>query len=278
MNSLSLILRILAIVAALAAGALFFVSKGKLAEEQAARVKAEQATTAVQAELATANEQNENLEARLTTERETLAETKRNLESIRSEMYTARQEVSRTQQQLSETKKTINELKDTSERLRSDLLKSEQSLAAASKEGEIAQYKERIAELEETAADLKESLEDAKQAAARAASSGSSKTGGAQSGSYTSTFSPTQSAPLPTASLGADTTIQSISAETGLIVLSNSEELALTPGVEVTVIKDMKALGKIRISQVNGNIAVANILPGAQTRAMSAGSTVKLLR
>ncbi len=278
MNSLSLILRILAIVAALAAGALFFVSKGKLAEEQAARVKAEQATVAVQGELASANEQNEALEGRLKGEREALAETKRKLESIRSEMYTARQEVSRTQQQLSEAKSSIRELENTAERLRSDLLKSEQSLAAANKEGEIAQYKERIAELEKSNADLNESLEDLKARAvtrSSASNNGSLNTG---SGTYSSTFTPTASQPLPTASIGPETTIQTVSPENGLIVLANSPELALTPGVELTLIKDLKALGKVKISQVADNVAVGNILPGANTRGMTAGSTVKLLR
>ena len=65
MNSLSMILRILAIVAALAASALFFMGKGKLAEQQVATQKAEQTTQAVQAELSTANEQISALETRL---------------------------------------------------------------------------------------------------------------------------------------------------------------------------------------------------------------------
>ena len=106
MNSLSMILRILAVVAAISATALFFVSKGKLAEQQAVAQKAEKATVAVQAELTGANEQISALEGSLSNERDALANEKRKLESMRSEMYTARQEVSRTQRQVSEAKKS----------------------------------------------------------------------------------------------------------------------------------------------------------------------------
>ena len=96
MNSLSMILRILAVVAAISATALFFVSKGKLAEQQALTQKAKQATVAVQAELTEANEQISALEVSLNNERDALANEKSKLESMRAEMYTARQEVSRT--------------------------------------------------------------------------------------------------------------------------------------------------------------------------------------
>jgi myosin heavy subunit len=282
MNSLSLILRILAIVAALAAGALFFVSKGKLADQQAATQKAEQTTAAVQAELGTANERVTALEGSLKNEREALADEKRKLESSRSEMYTARQEVSRTQQQLSAAKKNAEELESTAKRLRSDLLDAEQSVASASKESEIAQLNERIAELEKSNADLNESLEAEKFSASTARPAAAANTGStgslATGGSYSSNFSPSASQPLPTASIGAKTTIQSLSSENGLVVLANNPELGLSPGVEVKVIKDLKSLGKIRVVQVTDDLVVANILPGANGRAMTAGSTVSLLR
>ena len=49
MNSLSMILRILAVVSAIAAAGIFFVSKDKLAEMQKVAQKAEKETVAVQA-------------------------------------------------------------------------------------------------------------------------------------------------------------------------------------------------------------------------------------
>jgi len=274
-----MILRILAIVAAIAAGALFFMGKGKLAEKQAALQKAEQATQAVQAELAAANERITTLEGNLGNEREALADEKRKLESVRSEMYTARQEVSRTQQQLSEAKKSISDLESTAKRLRADLLRAEQELASASKEAVIAQLNERIAELEKSNATLKESLEDARdraltRAAGASAASGSMTAGGA----YSSNFTPTTSQPLPKANIGPKTTIQTVSPENGIIVLANSAELGLTPGAKIRLIKDLQAIGSIQVVQIKDDLVVANILPGSKTRAMTAGSTVSLLR
>ena len=279
MNSLSMILRILAVVAAIAAAGLFFVSKGKLAEMQAVAQKAEKATVAVKAELTAANEQISALEGSLKSERDALASEKRKLESMRSEMYTARQEVSRTQQQLSETKKSIANLESNAKRLREDLLRSEQSLASASKEGEIAQLNERIAELEESNADLKESLEEAKVTSSTSRSpevSASSKM--ASVNTFSSGITATKTQALPEASIGAKTTIESLSAKNGLIALANSPELGLSPGTTVTIIKKLRALGKIQVSQVSDDLVLANLLPGAKTRELAAGTTVRLLR
>ena len=282
MNSLSMILRILAVVAAISALALFFVSKGKLAEQQAVAQKARQATVAVQAELTVANELISSLEGSLSNERDALANEKRKLESMRSEMYTARQEVSRTQRQVSEAKKSIAELESTARRLRTDLLQSEQSLASSSKEDEVEQLIERVAELEESNADLKESLEDAKVTSSTSRApeypESSSKTASIATSTYSSGFTASKSQALPTASIGAETTIESLSAANGLIALANSPELGLSPGTTVTIIKKLKALGKIQVSQVTDDLVLANLLPGAKTQEMIAGTTVSLLR
>lgn len=283
MNSLSMILRILAIVAAIAAGGLFFVSKGKLAEQKAAADRANQATAAVQAELATANEQIQDLKGSLKTERDAIADAKQKLVGVRSEMSTARQEVTRSKQQLQDAKRSIADLESSAKRLRADLLQTEEGLAAANKEGEIAQLNDRIAELEKANTDLSESLDDAKQdvAQAMASSAPTSPSTGALSrgGAYSSGFkAPAPAAALPVASLGAETTIQTVSADNGLVVLANNAELGLTPGTEVTLIADRKALGKIQVVELTEALVVANILPGASAQSMVEGSTVSLLR
>ena len=274
-----MILRILAVVAAIAAAGLFFVSKGKLAEMQAVAQKAEKATVAVKAELTAANDQISALEGSLKSERDALASEKRKLESMRSEMYTAKQEVSRTRQQLSEKKKEIADLESTVRRLREDLLRSEQSLASTSKEGEIAQLNELVADLEKSNADLKESLEEAKVTSSKSRSpvaSASSKM--ASVNTFSSGITATKTQTLPAASIGAETTIESLSAKNGLIALANSPELGLSPGTTVTIIKKLRALGKIQVSQVSDDLVLANLLPGAKTRELAAGTTVSLLR
>ena len=276
-----MILRILAIVAAISATALFFVSKGKLAEQQAVTKEAEKATVAVQAELTAANEQIIALEGSLSNERDALANEKRKLESMRSEMYTARQEVSRTQRQVSEAKKSITKLESTARGLRADLLQSEQSLASASKESEIAQLNERVAELEESNADLKESLEEAKVTSftSRSPESLGNSSEIASVGTDSSGFTATKSQPLPNdTSIGAETTIESLSAANGLIALAKRPDLNLSPGTTVTIVKNLRALGTVKISQITDDLILANLLPGAKTREMVAGTTVNLLR
>ncbi|MEC8209420.1 MAG: hypothetical protein VX051_03090 [Verrucomicrobiota bacterium] len=280
MNSLSMILRILAVVAAIASTSIFFVSKGKLAEMQAVARKAEKATVAVQAELAVANEQISVMEGSLKSTRDTLANEKRKLESMRSEMYTARQEVSRTQQQLSGAKKSIADLESTARRLRAELLQSEQSLADASKEGEIAQHNDRIAELEESNAELKESLEETKATLSTSQSpdrlGSSSKM--ASTGNYSNGLNVNKLQALPVTSIGSETTVKSLSSKNGLIALANSPELGLSIGNTATIIKEFRALGKIQVSKISDDLVLANLLPGAKTRELVTGMKVSLLR
>ncbi|CAA6676990.1 MULTISPECIES: hypothetical protein [unclassified Lentimonas] len=273
MKSLSIILRIVAIVAAAAAVALFFMSKGKLAEKQTALVNAQAATQAVQMELETANNQITSTQAQLSTERKSLADTKGKLESIRSEMYTAKQEVTRTQKQLNETKSTITELEEEATRLRANLVKTEESLAQASNEAELAQLNERIEELAKANDTLKQDL----MAAESLARSSSSRTeGSATAANQKAGFKPNMMPAAQPASIGTATTVASISTENGIIVLNSTPELGLAMGATITLIQDLTALGKVQITKVTETLAIANILPGTKLD-LDAGDTVKIL-
>ncbi len=277
MKSLSLILRIVAIVAAVAAAGLFFITQGKLAEKQTALETAQQATLATQSELETANAQVASLESRLSTERKALAESKSSLETMRSEMYTARQEVTRSQQQIREVKSQLSDSEETAKRLRTELVEKEQALASASKEGELAQLNERINELEQANSKLKENLETELSIKAMKSAGNQSAASTVASGAYTSTYQPNTNPAVQPASIGTKTTIASVSPKNGLIVLNATPELGLTAGSEVTLVKDLKALGQVKIVSIKDDLAVANILPGANTRELTTGTTVNLL-
>lgn len=277
MKSLSIILRVVAILAAAAAVALFFMSKGKLAEKQTELEQAHAVTQATQGELETANGKITSLGTQLSTERSSLANTKSKLESTRSEMYTAKQEVTRTQQQLKETKNTVAELEDAATRLRADLVKTEKSLAEASKEAELAQLNERIEELAKANDTLKQDLMAAEASKRSSSVRPSSAAATTEPGVYKSSFSPNTTAAVQPASIGAATTVASISTTDGMIVLNSTPELGLTVGSEITLIQDLKALGKVQITKVTDQLAVANILPGTKLRGLSAGQTVKVM-
>ncbi len=196
-------------------------------------------------------------------------------------MYTAKQEVTRTQQQLKETKNTVTELEGAATRLRGELVKTEESLAETSKEAELAQLNERIEELAKANDTLKQDIVAAEALtrsssgrAPTASNTGSMQTG---SGNYKSGFSPSTTAAVQSASIGAETTIASISTADGIIILNASPELGLSVGSEIKLIQGLKALGKVRITKVTERLAVANILPGAKLRGLSKGDTVKVM-
>ena len=274
MKNLSLILRIVAILASAAAVTLFFISKGKLAEKQTSLEQAQAVTQATQSELETANSKITSLGTQLSTERQSLADTKGKLESIRSEMYTAKQEVTRTQQQLKETKSTIAELENVATRLRTDLVKTEESLASASKEAELAQLGERIEELAKINDTLKQDL---LASAGLQQSATPEPVSNAVARGYQSGFTPSSTVAVQPATIGAATTVASISTSDGIIILDASPELGLSVGSEITLVQDLKALGKIRIIQVTEQLAVANILPGTRLRGLSKGDTIKVM-
>jgi predicted nucleic acid-binding Zn-ribbon protein len=279
MKSLSIILRIVAIVAAAAAVALFFMSKGKLADKQVALDTAHAATQATQAELETANNKITSLDAQLSTERKSLADTKSNLESIRSEMYTAKQEVTRTQQQLKESKSLITKLEKDAADVRTQLVKTEETLAKASKEAELAQLNERIEELAKANEALKQDLEAAEVIAKSkmASSARKAETAAADTGVYQTTFTPNSSPAAKPASIGAATTVASIDAQNGIIILNTAPELGLTTGSTITLIQDLTSLGKIQVTKVTPQLAIANILPGTSLSGLSQGDTVKVM-
>ena len=274
MKNLSLILRIVAILASAAAVTLFFISKGKLAEKQTSLEQAQAVTQATQSELETANSKITSLGTQLSTERQSLADTKGKLESIRSEMYTAKQQVTRTQQQLKETKNTIADLENVATRLRTDLVKTEESLASASKEAELAQLGERIEELAKINDTLKQDL---LASAGLQQSATPEPVSNAVARGYQSGFTPSSTVAVQPATIGAATTVASISTSDGIIILDASPELGLSVGSEITLVQDLKALGKIRIIQVTEQLAVANILPGTRLRGLSKGDTIKVM-
>jgi predicted nucleic acid-binding Zn-ribbon protein len=282
MKSLSLILRIVTIVAAAAAVALFLMSKGKLAEKQTALENAQAATQTVQTELGTANNQITAAQTQLSTERKSLADTKDKLEATRSEMYIAQQEVTRTRQQLKEIKSTITELEDAASHLRSNLVKTEETLASASKEAELSQLTERIEELAKANDTLKQDLMAAESqsrntSSRKDSSAAAAAAAAAAARSQIAGFKPNMAPAAQPASIGTETTVASISTTDGIIVLNSTPELGFTAGSEITLIQDLTALGKVKITKVTEQLAIANILPGTKLK-LVAGDSVKILR
>ena len=110
MKSLSLILRIFAIIAAICASVLFFIAQGKLKEKETELRKSIEAQNDMQIELNDANDEILELNQNLLQSRADLASSKGALDLIRSEMFTAKQEVARNQTQIKQAQNEINNL------------------------------------------------------------------------------------------------------------------------------------------------------------------------
>ena len=272
MKHLSLILRIVAILAAGAAAFLFSTSKGKLAEKQTALQNAQAATKATKGELASANSKISSLEKKLTSESKALESNKEKLQSVRDELYTVEQELSATRQQIQLTQGTVNDLQDETSKLKEDLILAadEKSTLAAKKEREIAALNERTIELEAANEELQTELTAAE------AFKSSKRTPG-RSLSASTTDSGEQSADEYAASSSLTTTIASISLRDSIIVLNVTAELGISTGQQILLSEDSKTLAKIDIIEVTEQFALANILPGTSTQSLAVGTSVKLL-
>lgn len=270
MNNISMILRVFAIIAAVAATTLYFLGKGKLEEKQT-QLNATQATLrTTEADLATAKQDISRLDNRLKAESEALAKSKQELEGVRSEVYTARQEVSRTQQQLGQARNQISELEQAANKLRTDLVEAEQMLASsASLKSEAATLQTRVRDLESANANLQTELEQIKSSAEMIAARPAGATGNRPGTADT----------LPSfTSISQETQIESIRAKDGLIVLRALPKLNLAAGQTLKLSANMKPVGSVEIFEVSDSMALAHILPGANARGLREGDTVSLYR
>ncbi|GEM_PF-334266 len=297
MKILSLILRIVAIIAAVVAAGAYFMTQGKLSEQESRIATIQSEAQARISDIETANQQIVKLENEAKQANNKGAESKRMLESVRSEMYTAKQELTRTQQQIKEEKNKNNELAAATDRLKADLLKTEEGLATASREGEIALLNERVRELESVNVSLKQEITTA-ESKMKSLSTIHSSSGSADNINSANRNSSGQTSSVTTqttnsgysqlgkninpaaqpASIGAETTIASINSSAGIIVLNAPDSLGINAGSSLTLIRDLRSLGKVQITEVSNNLAIGNILSGANTRELRSGSSVKILQ
>jgi septal ring factor EnvC (AmiA/AmiB activator) len=277
MKNLSLILRILAIVAAVVATTLFFISKGKLADKQTELEQTKQVLSSTETELSDARNVVQRTETQLKREQKNLAETKSELQETESSLYAAQQEATRAKNSLEAANAEIAALEKEADEIRANLVATEEELAGASREAEINQLNQRIAQLEEQNEELKTDLES-KTAIADAVSAKKTTSGGQSKPAINTSLTSFSPGGEPIQRIRLETTVNSVSAADGLIVLDSKPELGLSAGQIITLVQDLKAVGKIQIEKIENNYAVANILPGSSgTKKLSSGSTVQLL-
>lgn len=275
MNYLSLTLRIVAILAAIAAGFLYFLSEGTLDEKETelAQIRAE-----LQALLDTNELTNldvSELQEKLTVETKLVEETKIQLEEAQAELVAEMQESQSVQNKLIETQRKVIQLEETTNRLREELINTENLFAAASKESLIAQLNERIEKLTVTNVQLRGKTQ--------ASTSLTDDDAAVYTEPTTGTTGPTQftAQTLTSDELSAikeETKIASLSTANGIIVLDAGKKLNLAPGTTINLVKGSETIAQVEIININGSLAIGNIRPGAKLDDLSKGDTVKILR
>lgn len=271
-----MILRIVAIVAAIAATTLYFISKGKLAEKQDQLTRTQQVLATTQTDLSETTMTLRKTESQLARESEDLADTKSTLEDVRAELYTSEQKNTRNERLLTEARSKIGNLESSARDLNSNIVDLKKQLVAANRDAEINQLNDQIAELQATNEKLTSDLE-AQSAFVNAVKNKSGSPAGMAAGS-TSDSAQTDTG-LASSGNNLETTVNSISANDGMMVFDSSAELGLSAGQTFIVFSGKKTVAKIQVHSTTESHAIANILPSSAGKGnVKPGSTVKLVR
>lgn len=265
MNTFSLILRIAALAGALAAGAGWFLTHGKLGDmsTQLAATNAKLSATTV--DLANTRDNLAAVETSLKDARTELAEQKIKVTQSQNQLFASTQEVNRLQTALeAETRKATQLSQD------NDLLKRE-ILAVKSapppdidNTEEVIGYKNKIAEMEKEISDLQRRLASAPPASAPVfAGMASTSSGG-----------PSPANPFPTpAGLSAPATpagpashgslsalIAGLSRENGLLVLNRGYAAGIRRDTEYALLKNGEEIGRFRATNVEDGASAGPLL------------------
>jgi len=277
MNSLTLVLRIVAIVGAIAAAALFFVVQGKLGDTQERLSQTQTVLASTEATLVETQNALQQTQSELKQTTNLQAQTKTTLDNVQSQLLIAQQEVNRSKNAISDMESKVAELQREKSKLSRDLVSTQEELAAASREAEIESLNSRIDELEKKNNELAMDLE-AKEAIAEAVAAQKNQGGSKNLGQIDTTIRSLSLGGEPIKRIRLETTVNSVSQADGMVVLDKTPELELSAGQTVILVQNLQSVGKVQIQTVTDTYAIANILPGSdESSKLIPGSTVQLL-
>jgi chromosome segregation ATPase len=271
MNRLSIILRIVALIAALSSALIFFTARSSLATKAKEVALAELANEAVIKELEVAAGDITTLEERIKSERAALVEAKSSLGATQATLQRTNQEASLTLEKLQRAEQTILSQQSELFDLRDKLLLAERRNSAASQNREIEILEASIDTLNEKNKALNEqiNLERARLASIeKMQASGKENLGRLIDPNY----QPTKG------TVSAQTEIASINRANRIIVFSARPVLELKVGHEIQLHSERELLGKVRVFKVTDTYTVATLLPDFDAKRIDAGSIVTIIR
>lgn len=278
MSYLSLILRIIAILSAIVAGTLYFMSEGTVNDknQEIARLRSESQKLLDKNE--TASLEIAELQENLAEETALLEETKAQLEETKAKLIAEMQESQRVQKKFIEAQKEVDQLEETTTRLRKELVNAENLFAAASQESLIAQLKERIKELTAANAQLSNSAETSTSTQGIVSPLKTEPAEPKSNVARASQFAVKKLTATEVGTLKEEAKIASLSIPNGIIVLNTVNSQTLEPGTIVDLVSSAEVVARIEIININGALAIAYIKPGAKLDNLNKGDTVKILR
>ena len=301
MNSLSIVLRITAILAAVVAVGLYFLSSSQLSDAKRALEAAEDRANLAALDVEDSEDALEELSAQIADLEDENDEALDRVDTLEAELTIARQEVVRQRQAVEQAKNEAREASQREVAAKEALLTSEEELTAANQDAEVRDLTSRIASLEENNESLQSSLEQARirvatletETAGSEASSRPTNRRGFPSTRYSAYSSnvesginrlnsrardPEVASGLEAGSLLSVTTIESVDSAAGIVALANNGDLNLATGVELSLIQNLNAIARVRVSQSTDTLAIANILPGSTPNRLVPGTSVNLLQ
>lgn len=271
MNRLPLIIAIIAIIAAVAVSVLLYKTDNTLKETANALSQTENKLVSTQQELSEEQATTKNQEAQISKLTDNSADLRQEISKLNSEIIAATNEVKQTQRKISDLNSEISKLKENEGELKEKLIAAQ--TAKQNEMANLAQLKERIEELETANSQLKTDLENTTTQLARSANSTRESTKNDSGLSIRTrpsySFSPN--------SIGPEVTIASIRPADGVMTISNPAAAGITPGQTYTLVKDLTAIAKIQVTEIQGDLAITHILPGTRSKLLAEGLTANLM-
>ena len=256
MKSISLLLRVLAIVGAIVAAVGWFATDGKVKQANDEISNLESQLKQAQNTAAEFEKKHSDVSSRVAGLQSDLTEFKSRATSARSQLVQAQRDTTAVRDELRASQAEVKDLEEKNENLRREITDARIKVAEVDPE-KIKQYEEKIAQLGEEVDTLKDKLA----IAARGSSTQivpTSSDATAADGSAAAT-----PAVVPRlAKSGETASVLKADVDNGLIIISRGQKQGLQQAMEFGIAKDYSVPVRVKVARTTPDFSVAYILPG----------------
>lgn len=263
MKTVSLLLRILAVLGAVAAIALFFMTQGKVEDLQQQQRQNLSAKSSLHGQIDELTSARNELEGRFRGLEADLATTRTEFQNARSQLAQNRREMTTVQADLRRAREEVQNLEGQNTRLKEEIIATRATVPEVDA-AQVEQYRERIAQLTRRVEEMQGQLD--RRPAAGAVVPGSEA-------------EPTVAQVQPEVRRGdrpRSASVLRTNPSLGLVVLDSGSDQGLRQNMEFEIARHLGPKVKVRLSNVQSDVSVANILPGQGNVSFEQGQSVTL--